>query len=117
MFAGSVHLSPNFSTVFWLTARNEVCADCWMNHGLRARQLDLEGLVVDGVHAHLVLERVAVVLLRIAAVVLLRPDDAVELVRVVGAELGRDGALPRVLEVVAVTGSPFVHLSPSGART
>ena len=33
MFAGSVHLSPNFSTVFWLTARKEVCADCWRNHG------------------------------------------------------------------------------------
>ncbi len=33
MFAGSVHLSPNCSTAFWLTARNDVCADCWMNHG------------------------------------------------------------------------------------
>ena len=54
---------------------------------LRARQLDLEGRVVDGLDAHLVLQRVAVVLLGIAAVVLLRADDAVELVRVVGAEL------------------------------
>ena len=68
--------------------------------GLRARQLDHEGRVVGRIHAHLVLERVAVVLLGIAAVVLLRPDDAVELVRVVGAELGRDGPLPRVLEVL-----------------
>ena len=33
MFAASVHLSPNFSTVFLLTARNEECATCWMNHG------------------------------------------------------------------------------------
>ena len=67
---------------------------------LRGRQLDLEGLVVDCLHTHLVGERVAVVLLRIAAVVLLRPDDAVELVGVVGPKLGRHGALPRVLEVV-----------------
>ena len=33
MFAGSVHLSPYFSTVFGLTARKEVCADCWRNQG------------------------------------------------------------------------------------
>ena len=101
MFAGSVHLSPNFSTVFLLNGEERGGAQiCWMNHGCGRRQLDLEGLVVERLHAHLVLQRVAVVLLGVAAVVLLRPDDAVELVRVVGAELRRDGALPRVLEIV-----------------
>ena len=33
MFAGSVHLSPNFSTVALCTAMNEWCADCCTNHG------------------------------------------------------------------------------------
>ena len=33
MFAGSVHLSPYFSTVAWFTARNEECAICCRNHG------------------------------------------------------------------------------------
>ena len=33
MFAASVHFEPNCSTVGRWTARNEVCADCWTNHG------------------------------------------------------------------------------------
>jgi hypothetical protein len=33
MLLASVHLSPNWSTAFWLTARNEWCATCWTNHG------------------------------------------------------------------------------------
>ena len=33
MFCASVHLFPNFSTAFWLTARNEWCASCWRNQG------------------------------------------------------------------------------------
>src|SRR5512146_136605 len=33
MWLGSVHLLPHFCTVFGLTARNEVCADCWTNQG------------------------------------------------------------------------------------
>src|SRR6188508_2895327 len=33
MFFASVHLSPNCSTAFLLTARNDVCATCWTNHG------------------------------------------------------------------------------------
>ena len=77
-----------------------MCADCWMNQGCGLVSLTSRVVSSIGVHAHLVLERGAVVLLGIAAVVLLRADDAVELVRVVGAELRRDRALPRVLEVV-----------------
>ena len=34
MFAASVHLSPNWSTAFLFTARNEWCAACWRNHGV-----------------------------------------------------------------------------------
>ena len=33
MFFASVHLSPNCSTAFLLTARNDVCATCCTNHG------------------------------------------------------------------------------------
>ena len=67
MFAASVHLSPNCSTAFLLTARNEVCADLLEEPRLRVRQLDLEGLVVERLDAHLVRQRVAVVLLGVAA--------------------------------------------------
>ncbi len=34
MFAASVHLSPNCSTAFLFTARNEWCATCCTNHGV-----------------------------------------------------------------------------------
>ena len=64
---------------------------------LRGGQLDLQRLVVDRVDPDLLGERVAALL---AAVVVLRADDAVELVGVVGGELGRDRPLPRVLEVL-----------------
>jgi hypothetical protein len=67
---------------------------------LRARQLHLERVVVERLDADLVGERLALRLAALARVVLLRTLDAVELVRVVGGELGRERPLPRVLEVV-----------------
>src|SRR3954453_12261234 len=33
MCAGSVHLSPHFSTAVLLTGMNDVCDICWTNHG------------------------------------------------------------------------------------
>jgi hypothetical protein len=76
---------------------------------LRRRQLDLEGLVVDRGHADFVAQGGAVVLLRVTGGVLVRTDDAGELVRVVRSQLGRDGALPRVLEV---TGHDRIAVRP-----
>ena len=97
MFFASVHLSPNCSTAFLLTARNDVWATCWTNHGCGEVSLTCSVCGSSALTPTLSLQRVAV---RLAGVVLLRADDAEELVRVVGRELGRDRPLPRVLEVV-----------------
>ena len=96
MFFASVHLSPYFSTAFGFTARNDVWATCWTNHGCGEVSLTCSVCGSSALTPTLFFERVAV---RLAGVVLLRADDAEELVRVVGRELGRDRPLPRVLEV------------------
>ena len=54
MFFASVHLSPYFSTVFLLTARNDVWATCWTNHGCGEVSLTCERVRVERLDADLV---------------------------------------------------------------
>src|SRR5512132_4515475 len=65
--------------------------------GLGRGELDLECGLVQRLDGDLVPEPRTVLRAR---VVVLRADDSVELVRVVGAELGRNRPLPRELEVL-----------------
>ena len=97
MFFGSVQLSPNCSTVARMDRQERGVADLLDEPGLRRRELDLEGRVVESLDPDLVGKRVAALL---AGVVVGGADDPVELVRVVGGELGRDRPLPRIFEVL-----------------
>ena len=113
MFAGSVHCSPNSSTVAWWTGRNDVVRSLLDEPRLLGGQLDLQGKVVDRGHHDLVTERCAV---RLTAVVFGGALDPAELVRVAGRPApDRERRFHAYSKSAAVTGSPFVHV-PSWRR-
>ena len=77
-----------------------MCADCWRNQGCGL--VSLTSRVVSSIAFTPTLSLSASQSSFLGSQLLYScaPDDAVELVRVVGAELGRDRPLPRVLEVL-----------------
>ena len=98
MCPGSVHLSPQRSTAFLLTARNEWWATCWMNQGSGVPAAP-SACTCRAPRCPPCPQRVAV-RLGLAAVVGLGALDPEELVRVVRAQLRRDRPQPRVDEVL-----------------